>query len=126
MEIADQISLIKDSVSIMIPVVTGFILFFGSTLIRQLQTAKSNNQMPWKIADLSMFFALISLYICFGTMNICIRASLGEPAIILFFVEALPKELIVYARNYLSGSYICFGISISFAVIYFLRIIKNK
>lgn len=127
MELIQQINLIKDGVSIMIPVVTGFIVLFGGSLGKQWQMAKSfpDSHIPWRIAGVSMCFALISLYICFGTMNICIIASIGEPALIFWIIEAKPHELVLYGKHYLTGAYVTFGVSIAFAVLCYYRILKK-
>jgi hypothetical protein len=126
MELSQQITLIKDGVSIMIPVITGFIVLYGGSLGKKTQNLSKNYKYPWKIAIISLSFSVISLFICFGTFSICIRASFGEPAIVLWVIEANPKELVLYAKHYLSAAYICFGIAVSFATIFYYRNLKNR
>jgi hypothetical protein len=127
MNLNHPISLLKDAVSIMIPVITGFVVLFGASIGKLWQTTDASRRAsyPWLNAGVAIFFAFISLFACFGVMGICIKASLEEQGRVLWITGATPEQMIRYGRWYLNSSYIAFSIGISLSAVCYYRIIRR-
>jgi hypothetical protein len=127
MDTNQTINILKDAVSIMIPVITGFVGLFGISIGKLWQTAAASKRAsyPWRIAGVAIFTALISLFTCFGVMGICIKASLGEPGRILWLKDVTPEQMARFGRWYLNTAYIAFSIAIGLSAVFFYRLIRD-
>lgn len=128
MDTSQTINLLKDAVSIMIPVITGFVVLFGVSIGKLWQTSNSSKRAsyPWCNAGVAIFIALISLFACFGVMGICIKASLGEPGRILWMTQVTPEQMVHYGRWYLNVAYFAFSIAISLSAVCYYRIMRGN
>jgi hypothetical protein len=128
MDTSQTINLLKDAVSIMIPVITGFVVLFGVSIGKLWQTSDASKRAsyPWCNAGVAIFFALISLFACFGVMGLCIKASLGEPGKIVWLIDATPEQMVRYGRWYLNAAYFSFSIAIGLSAVCYLRIIRGS
>lgn len=125
--ITSTIGLIKDAVSIMIPVITGFIVLFGAALGKLWDKKRADTTMifSWAPSIISVLCSVLSLWLCFGAMGLCIKASTGDNHSLFWGLHDLnTKELVNYARYYLMAAYDIFSVSIAFVVLFFIRIIR--
>lgn len=126
-ELNETIALLKDAVSIMIPVITGFVLLFCGSMGRLWDTARSKSAGPvsWTLAGISLLLAVVSLFICFGVMSICIKASTGEAGKLFLIGSMQPKEMITAARYYLYGAYVIFACAVTLSGWFFYRFVRK-
>lgn len=126
--ITSTIGLIKDAVSIMIPVITGFIVLVGASLGKLWDKTRVDTTIIiyWIPSIILILCSVLSLWLCFGAMGLCIKASTGDAHDLLWFHDLNSKELATYARYYLMAAYDVFSVSIAFAVLFFIRIIRKS
>lgn len=126
-EIVRTIELTKDAVSLMIPVITGFIVLFGSALGKLLEPAQGVPKavISSPLTVVSFLSSVVSLFMCFGAMSLCLKASIGEPASFYFLSGLEPKELIVCTRKLLYVSSVVFAVSIVTAALVYSRILRR-
>lgn len=128
MDLTHSISLLKDAVSIMIPVITGFIVLFCGLLMKLWQTTDANKRKayPWMMVFTTVFTSFISLFFCFGVMLFCINASLGMPDKIHWVFEANPEKMVYWGKLYLHLAYGAFSGAIGAAFFCYYQIIRDK
>lgn len=122
------LQLLKDAISIMIPVVTGFVALFGATLgkIWEWNRGRDHRQeASWRLAAATFGAAVLSLWTCFGAMGIIIKASTGQEGDVLWFAGLSSEELARAARYYLYAAYTLFGGAIAFAALFFNRLVSS-
>jgi len=121
------VALLKDAVSIMIPVITGFVVLFCGSMGRLWDTARSKSGGPvsWTLAGISLLLAVVSLFICFGVMSSCIKASTGEAGKLFFIGSMQPKEMITAVSSYLYGAYGIFACAVTLSGWFFYRFVRK-
>ena len=127
-ELKETIALLKDAVSIMIPVITGFVVLFSGSMGKLWDTARSKSAGPisWTLAGISLLLAVVSLFICFGVMSICIKATTGEAGRLFLIGSMQPKEMITAARYYLYGAYVIFACAVTLSGWFFYRFVRKN
>ena len=121
----ETIQLLLDATSIMIPVVTGFILFFGASIgkLWELKQSNSSLRVSWPLVACVFIASIASLTFFVGVAFLAIKASLGE-AKSFYWLELDSKELIGMARFYLAAGYTVFLVAVAMAGIQYVRIAK--
>ena len=127
-ELKETIALLKDAVSIMIPVITGFVVLFSGSMgkLWDMARSKSAGPIPWTLAGISLLLAVVSLFICFGVMSICIKATTGEAGRLFLIGSMQPKEMITAARYYLYGAYVIFACAVTLSGWFFYRFVRKN
>jgi hypothetical protein len=121
------VGIIKDSVSLMIPVLTGFILLFGGALGKLWERPRlaSAGTISWRLPTGALACAALSLFICFLVMSLCVNAATGENHGFFFLRDVAPKALADYARKCLFVAYAGFAVAVVFAGWFYYRIVRD-
>jgi hypothetical protein len=124
----NSINLVKDFVTILVPVVTGYIVLFSGSIgklwLEHRKDLMKTNLVPI-FAGMSIIMGMVSISFCMGVMSLLLKASYGTDQYTFWRGVINSKELVEYAHKYLMIGWVFFVISIALGFTSYFYIIRT-
>ena len=125
----DSIGLLKDFVSLLVPIVTGYLVLFSGSIGKLWLEHKSDLihvRVIILLAGLSVVVGLLSISILMGTMSLLLKATYGTDQETFWRGTISSQELVEYAHVYLINGWTMFTISMAFGFSSYLMVLKES
>ena len=125
----NSIEIVKDSVTILVPVVTGYIVLFSGSIGKMWLEHRcdlSRVKLVLLFAGLSVVTGILSISGCLGVMSLLLKATYGSEQSTFWKGALNSKELVEYAHEYLMIAWQFFVLSIAFGFISYFFVVKES
>lgn len=125
----NSIEIVKDFVTILVPIVTGYIVLFSGAigkmwLEHRKDLARANLVIIF--AGLSVIVGILSISCCLGVMSLLLKATYGSEQSTFWKGVLNSKELVEYAHEYLMIGWQIFVLSIAFGLVSYFFVVKES
>lgn len=125
----DSIVIVKDSVTILVPVVTGYIVLFSGSIGKiwlEHRNDLSKMRQVLLCSGLSIVLGILSISFCLGVMSLLLKASYGDNQNTFWKGILSSQELVGYAHDYLMVGWVFFILSIVLGFLSYFFIVSES
>jgi hypothetical protein len=126
-EIQFAIALTKDFVSVLVPVITGFLVIYTAALGKLWSDHRGlfSTIRIWIAAGAPAIAGIVSLFCCFGVIQILLNLAGPEPHSTIWFGKLNQTEMLQYARRYLIIGQLIFGVAVGLAIGFYIHVFRK-
>jgi len=123
------IDLLKDSVNVLLPLVTASVAAFAAgvgSMWSGEPKAQSFVKSNWMLSAAAFAAAIVSIFLSLGVMGQLSKIALGKPMAFYWLADVPTDQMILYVRQLVYGSEVGFAAFIAIVAVFYTRLMRSS